>query len=217
MRKHLYRKSAWKEGVPSSLNYRSVLSGALYGSRRLGGLTAHPSLPPSAGSAPAGAEDLDTSLPGTAPGPGGPAAPMPAPALPGARPCVSRAAGGGTPALAHRSTCGPLPLPPTSRMLSSSVEQPQAQRRQTAPSRPPPRHLQGPQGHPEDCPRIGVGTLSTITPRQPGQRACKYTPNIPSPPGGYRLRGRRAQPRVPRSRSRRWRGERRWRKGRMNE
>lgn len=44
MRKHLYRKSAWKEGVPRSLNYRSVLSGALYGSRRVGGLTAHSSL-----------------------------------------------------------------------------------------------------------------------------------------------------------------------------
>lgn len=44
MRKHLYRKSAWKEGVPSSLNYRSVLSGALYGSRRVGGLTAQSSL-----------------------------------------------------------------------------------------------------------------------------------------------------------------------------
>lgn len=44
MRKHLYRKSAWEEGVPRSLNYRSVLSGALYGSGRVGGLTAHSSL-----------------------------------------------------------------------------------------------------------------------------------------------------------------------------
>lgn len=161
MRKHLYRKSAWKEGVPSSLNYRSVLSGALYGCGRVGGLTARSSLR-RPGRHRLRWEVLDVSLPGTAPGTAGPAAPLPAPAHPAARPRVGRAAGGGSSLPCDnrpspgcsRSTRGPRLLTLNSRRLSRDGGRPQAQGTQKAPppTLPASRHLQGPRGHPQACP-----------------------------------------------------------------
>lgn len=184
MRKHLYRKSAWKEGVPRSLNYRSVLSGALWGSRRVGGLTVH-----SSRQAPAGLEVLDISLPGRLRG--YPARPRRylLPACPAARPRVSRDAG----------RAGGLPLPwdtgPSTRhprLLSLTsgklIAMGNSRKHRAEKQTPPPNPLQPP--HPAPPPGtagtpsqkrvlagIRVRPFSTITPRhRRGQWACDQTP-----------------------------------------
>lgn len=141
MRKHLYRKSAWKEGVPSSLNYRSVLSGALYGFRHVGGPTAHSSLHrPSRHRL--GWRFLTFTSSGR---PRGRRAP-PLLHLPRrtsrCQPGCGRGHGHRSLPGCNRSTCGSRLLTLTSRRLSRDGEPPHAQSRRTAlsilPPSPPP-------------------------------------------------------------------------------
>lgn len=208
MRKHLYRKSAWKEGVPRSLNYRSVLSGALYGSRRVGGLTAHSSL-----RRPSRHRLRWSFL--TFPSPGRPrgrrAPPLrdlprcpprrPSPWQPG---CRRGRGGGGLPALGRRpspgcgrSTCGPRGLTLAWRRRSGDGERPRAPSSQAGKRPPPPppaRHLQGRQGPPEGSPSRARHRGSQHRPAPAPSRVLRWVCKRTPPPGVTASGGSRRSP-----------------------
>lgn len=155
-------------------------------------------LPPPAEPAPAAVELLDISLPGTAPGPAGPAAPRPAPVPPPAPVPVAAGLqageGGGLPALGRRpspgcgrSTCGPRGLTLAWRRRSGDGERPRAPSSQAGKRPPPPppaRHLQGRQGPPEGSPSRARHRGSQHRPAPAPSRVLRWVCKRTPPPRG---------------------------------
>lgn len=186
-------------------------------------------LPPPAEPAPAAVELLDISLPGTAPGPAGPAAPRPAPVPPPAPVPVAAGlqAGEGGGGASLPWAAGPRPgaaaapaVPAGSRwrgggeaaMGNGREHRAAKQANGPLPRHPPATSRDGRDPQKALLAGLGTGALSTVPPRhRPG--CCDGCANEPPPPGGYRLRWQQAQPGMPRIRSRRWRA----REGGMNE